>query len=223
MELLFDSANLADLAELVPVYPVAGVTTNPTILKAEGRVDFYEHLRAIRAIIGPERGLHAQVVAPDPAGMVAEAHRLREHLGPDVYVKVPVTEPGLAALRQLADEGIGVTATAVYSKTQGILAVAAGARYVAVYVNRMEGLGIDPAATIASLARFIERDGAPCTILGASFKNVTQVHAALDAGAGAVTVAPSLFRDALSTAGVLNAVEAFAQDWRDTFGTTTLP
>ena len=58
MDILFDTANLDDIERLTPIYPVTGVTTNPTILKAEGRVDFYEHFRRIREIIGPDRTLH---------------------------------------------------------------------------------------------------------------------------------------------------------------------
>ena len=38
MDILFDTANLDDIKRLTPIYPVTGVTTNPTILKAEGRV-----------------------------------------------------------------------------------------------------------------------------------------------------------------------------------------
>ncbi len=91
MEILFDTANLTVLEDLVPLYPVAGVTTNPTILAKEGRLDVYEHLRRIRKIIGPERSLHIQVLAQDADGMVADAHRLLEQVDDKVFVKVPTT------------------------------------------------------------------------------------------------------------------------------------
>ena len=48
MEILFDTANLADIEAMTPIYPVSGVTTNPTIIRAEGRIDFYPHFRRIR-------------------------------------------------------------------------------------------------------------------------------------------------------------------------------
>ena len=65
MEILFDTANLAAIEEMTPFYPVSGVTTNPTILKAEGPLDFYNHFLEIRKIIGAERTLHIQVLAQD--------------------------------------------------------------------------------------------------------------------------------------------------------------
>ncbi|MDR0285159.1 MAG: fructose-6-phosphate aldolase [Propionibacteriaceae bacterium] len=223
MEILFDTANLADLEELVPIYPVAGVTTNPTILKAEGKVDFYEHVHRIREIIGPRRTLHIQVLAQDADGIVDDAHRLLERVDSQVYAKIPTTEQGIAAMRRLSEEGIGVTATAVYSKTQGILAIAAGASYVAPYFNRMESLDIDTTATIKALSRFIERHGAKCKVMAASFKNVAQVSAAFEAGAAAVTVPPRLLQAALHAPDILQAVETFGADWYETFGTPGLP
>ncbi|HEY3545927.1 MAG TPA: fructose-6-phosphate aldolase [Propionicimonas sp.] len=223
MEILFDTANLTDIEEMTPFYPVSGVTTNPTIIKAEGRIDFYNHLRRIREIIGPDRTLHIQVLAQDADGIVADAHRLLDQVDGNVFAKIPTTEQGIRAMRLLKDEGIGVTATAIYSKTQGMLAIAAGADYIAPYFNRMESLDIDTSATIKSLAKFIDRHGAKCKIMAASFKNVAQVSAAFEAGAAAVTLPPFLLRAALGAPDVVQAVNAFAQDWYDTFGTTTLP
>lgn len=223
MEILFDTANLADIEQMTPMYPMSGVTTNPTIIKAEGRIDFYPHFRQIRQAIGPDRTLHIQVLAQDADGIIADAHRLLEMVDDRVFVKIPTTEQGIKAMRLLREEGIGVTATAIYSKTQGILAIAAGANYIAPYFNRMESLDIDTVATIKSLARFIDRHGASCKIMAASFKNVAQVSAAFEAGAQAVTLAPQLLRAALGASEVTQAVNAFANDWHDTFGTDSLP
>lgn len=223
MEILFDTANLADIEKLTPYYPVSGVTTNPTIIKAEGRIDFYNHFRRIREIIGTGRTLHIQVLAQTADGIVADAHRLLDQVDDQVFVKIPTTEQGIRAMRLLKDEDIGVTATAIYSKTQGMLAIAAGADYIAPYFNRMESLDIDTSATIKSLAKFIDRHGASCKIMAASFKNVAQVSAAFEAGAAAVTLPPALLRASLAAPDVTQAVNAFADDWYETFGSHELP
>ena len=223
MEILFDTANLNAIETMTPIYPVAGVTTNPTIIKAEGRIDFYPHFRRIRSIIGRERTLHVQVLARDADGIIADAHRLLDQIDENVYVKIPTNEQGIKAMTALKREGVRVTATAIYSKTQGILAIAAGADYIAPYFNRMESLDIDTSSTIKSLAKFIDRQGADCKIMAASFKNVAQVSAAFEAGAHAVTVHPTLLRAALATPDVNQAVDAFASDWLDTYGTDSLP
>ena len=223
MKILFDTANLAVLEEMVPLYPLAGVTTNPTILTKEGRIDVYKHLRQIRRLIGPDRSLHIQVLASGADAMVEEAHRMIEQVDDQVFVKVPTTEQGLRAIRLLKDEGVRVTATAIYSKVQGMLAIAAGADYLAPYFNRMESQGADARATVSSLAQFAERHGTDCAVMVASFKNVAQVSDAFDSGATAVTVPPALLREALTAPAVTQAVAAFTQDWSQVFGTTTLP
>ena len=56
-----------------------------------------------------------------------------------------------------------------------------------------------------------------------SFKNVAQVSAAFEAGAAAVTLPPALLRAALGAPDITQAVNSFANDWYETFGTTTLP
>lgn len=109
MDILFDTANLGDIERLTPIYPVTGVTTNPSILKAEGKVDFYAHLRRIREIIGPNRTLHVQVLAKDARGMIDDAHRLLDRIDENVYPKIPTTEAGIAAMRHLKEEGVKVT------------------------------------------------------------------------------------------------------------------
>ncbi|AQP45338.1 fructose-6-phosphate aldolase [Tessaracoccus flavus] len=223
MDILFDTANLDDIERLTPIYPVTGVTTNPSILKAEGKIDFYPHMRRIREIIGPNRTLHVQVLAKTAQGMIDDAHRLLDKIDADVYPKIPTTEAGIAAMRHLKEEGVKVTATAIYSKTQGFLAIATGVDYLAPYYNRMQSLDIDTRGTIEVLAGFIKRFDAPGKIMAASFKNVAQVSHALESGADAVTLSPKLLRAALSAPDIDRAVDDFIKDWKAIYGTTELP
>ena len=223
MELLFDTANLAEIEALCAIYPVAGITSNPTIIKAEGKIDFYAHFQGVRQLIGTDRTLHVQVLATTTKGIIGDAKLLLDGIDGGVLVKIPTTEPGLAAMRQLKADGVRVTATAVYSKAQGMMAILAGADYIAPYFNRMEAIGVDAASTINSLVRFAERAGTGSKVMPASFKNIAQVCASIDAGVPAITVPPRLIRDALGTADVLGAVQGFVTDWQLTFGTCELP
>jgi len=221
IEILLDTASLSSIEAMIGVYPIAGITCNPTVIRAEGKIDFYPHFRRIREMIGSGT-LHIQVLAKDTRGIIDDAHRLLEGVDDQIYIKIPTTEPGLRAMRQLKSEGVHVTATAIYSKTQGMLALATGVDYVAAYFNRMEALDIDATANIASLIQIAKRGKFATTVMAASFKNVAQVCAAAEIGAS-VTVPPNLLRAALCTPDVIQAVESFADDWKATFGTETLP
>lgn len=81
MEFMLDTVNLAEIKKWAQILPLAGVTSNPTIIKREGELDFFEHLKKVRELIGPQPSLHVQVVAKDTAGMVAEAKKLQAELG----------------------------------------------------------------------------------------------------------------------------------------------
>ena len=77
MEFMLDTVNLAEIKKWAQILPLAGVTSNPTIIKREGELDFFEHLKKVRELIGPQPSLHVQVVAKDTAGIVAEAKKLQ--------------------------------------------------------------------------------------------------------------------------------------------------
>lgn len=83
--------------------------------------------------------------------MVKEAHAILKNVDDAVYIKIPTTEEGLKAMRALKAEGVHVTATAIYSKIQGFMAIACGADFIAPYYNRMENLDIDSCDTIAGI------------------------------------------------------------------------
>ena len=215
MEFLFDSANLEAIQTYSACFPITGVTSNPSILKAEGKIDLFEHMRKIRQIIGPEKTLHMQVIAEDCEGMLKEAHAILKNVDDAVYIKIPTTEEGLKAMRALKAEGVHVTATAIYSKIQGFMAIAP-------YYNRMENLDIDSCDTIAAFRQMIDEDDSNTKILAASFKNIAQVTNALLAGAHTATLQPALLHDAFGMAAIKKAVDDFHADWVNIHGDVSI-
>lgn len=218
MEFMLDTANLADIEKFNALIPIAGVTSNPSIVKKEGKIGFFDHMKQIRTIIGMEKSLHVQVVAADFAGIMADAKAIAEGIDPEVYVKVPVTQAGLRAIQELKKQGRNVTATAIYTKFQAYLAIAAEADYIAPYFNRMENLNIDAKAAITEMAKEIERTGSKTKILAASFKNVAQVNTALECGAQSATMGADIIQQAFAMPSIRQAVADFTRDWEDVFG-----
>ncbi|MFZ2476914.1 MAG: transaldolase family protein, partial [Lactococcus raffinolactis] len=92
---------------------------------------------------------------------------------------------------------------------------------IAPYFNRMENLNINPVDLITELAREIERTGSTSKILAASFKNVGQVNAALEAGAQASTFGVDILVSALAMPSINKAVVDFTADWETSFGEGT--
>ena len=90
MEFMLDSANLAELQHGCEYYPVDGITTNPSILKAEIPINYFEHLKKIQAIAGTGT-FHVQLGKMTFEEMVEEAKTIWAELGKEVYRKIPVT------------------------------------------------------------------------------------------------------------------------------------
>jgi len=218
MEFMLDTLNLEEIKKWSEVLPLAGVTSNPTIAKKEGQIDFFKRIQEVREVIGQDPSIHVQVVAQDFEGILKDAQEIRRQAGTDIYVKVPVTVEGLKAIKVLKAEGYHITATAIYTVMQGLLAIQAGADYLAPYYNRMENLNIESDDVIKQLAEAIDRQGSSSKILAASFKNVAQVNRALANGAQAVTAGPDVFAAAFSMPSIQKAVEDFANDWFETQG-----
>jgi transaldolase len=220
-ELMVDTANLEEIRESLENWPVCGVTSNPSILKKEGDIQVFPRLAEIRKLCGVERSLHVQVVSNTTEEILQEAKYILDTFGKDTYIKIPVSPAGLPAIKALAAQGVNITATAIYSTMQGILAALAGAKYLAVYVNRMENNCADPEKTIAELRDFLDGSGCQGKILAASFKNVAQITGAYAAGAHSVTVPPALIQSALGMASIQEAVAGFKQDFEAIHGENT--
>ena len=218
MQYLLDTANLHDIKLYTEVFPVSGVTSNPSIVKNEGSINFFEHMKSIRKIIGMNRSLHIQVTCPDYDGMMKDAAAILSNVDSEIYIKIPVTIDGIRAIKTLKSQGHNVTATAIYSKTQGLLAMEAGADYIAPYYNRMENMGVNPEEVINAFADMIATYNYDTKILAASFKNAGQVDKAFLSGSQTATLAPSILVDALNQSTITKAVDDFNADWYSTFG-----
>lgn len=222
MELMLDTANLSEIERALDTYPISGVTSNPSILKAEGGVPFFPHMQKIRALIGDERSLHVQVISHDADTIIAEARRILRELGPTTFVKIPVTDEGLKAIRILASEQVNITATAIYTTMQGILAMLSGARYLAVYYNRMLNIDIDAAKVIKELSSLLWANSTKTQVLAASFKNISEITTAYAQGASCCTVPYSLLATGLSMPSITKAVSDFSANWEQVYGNRSL-
>lgn len=221
MEFMLDTVNIEQIIHYQSIVPIAGVTSNPTILKKNAVDQFYPHLQKVKQVIGTST-LHVQVTGETTKEMVADAEAIRHHLGKDTYIKIPVNAQGLAAINQLKSEGAKITATAIYSEFQGYLAINAGVDYLAPYVNRMTNLGIDAIKIIAAFAQVINKNNSKSKILAASFATIEQVNQTIHAGAHAVTIDPTLIEQALKMPAIQQAVKVFQQDWQKNFNTNTV-
>ncbi len=188
MEYLADTANIDELKDLLDYYPLEGVTTNPTILKEAGK-PLSVILPELIKLFG-NKMLHVQMISENSADMVreAEAYKKKFALGDNFYVKIPVTREGYKAMSILKQKGFNVTATAVFTQQQALVAAKAGADYIAPYVNRLDNISSHGIEVVGHIVNNIKTYNLSAKVLAASFKTVDQVHRVSNSGCHAATI-----------------------------------
>lgn len=215
--MFIDTANLSQIKEMLQFNQFEGVTTNPKLLLKEGQPRF-EQLTKIRAL--KPGVLFVQLVGDTKDELLADYHELRRRF-PDtddtrMAFKVPLFEPGYQAISAIRDEKPDecLLGTAVYSTRQGFMACVVDCDYIAPYVNRMEQLDIDPYKMIAETHSFYQSTDTHIKIIGASFKNASQVMAAIKAGAANVTISYDIFKQLMTNAAANDAIRVFNEEGR---------
>lgn len=224
MEYMLDTVCLNSIEKYMNVVPIKGITSTPSIIKREGKIDFIPHMKRTLEIIGDDRTLHMQVVAKELEGMIDDAKRIWNQIGEEVYVKIPASKAGLNALSILKKEHANcrITTSAVYTKLQAFLALESGADYVAVYTNRSENIGIDPFDIISSATEYTKRNALNGKIMASSIKNAMQITEAIESGADAVTFSPEILEDFFDLAATKQAIEHFTSDWENLYQTKNI-
>lgn len=217
MKLIIDDANIEKIKKIYEYYPVDGVTTNPTILAKSGR-EPYKVLKEIREFIGAEAQLHVQVVAKTAEGMIEDANRIIRELGKNTYVKIPAVPEGFKAMKELKREGVLLTATAIYTPMQAMLAAKCGADYAAPYVNRIDNMGYNGIQVAKKIHSIFKINGFQTEVLAASFKNSQQILELCEFGIGAITASTDVIDGLVKNASIDAAVDDFTMDFENLTG-----
>jgi fructose-6-phosphate aldolase 2 len=205
---LADTANIVEIKELFRYYPMEGVTTNPTILSHAGK-PLSQIIPEIQECIG-NKMLHVQTISEKADDILQEAKKYRDYFGlnSNYYVKIPVTREGFRAIHLVKDAGMNVTATAIFTQQQAIVAANAGADFVAPYVNRLDNIvshGID---VVSDIVKVFNLFNMPTKVLAASFKNVDQIYRVSMVGCHSVTasfeVLSALMNHPMTDKGVMD-------------------
>jgi len=212
MLFFLDTADVKEIETGLAWGLVDGVTTNPTLIAKEGK-PYLATVQAIaRLVPGPVSG---EVLATDLAGMIEQGRRLAG-LAENVVVKVPLTPPGLSAVRELAKEGIRCNVTLCFSAAQALLVAKAGAAYVSPFVGRLDDVGDRGMALIEEIMPIYSHYGFDTQVLVASVRHPIHVVEAAALGADVATipfkVLEQLFRHPLTDLGL----ERFLADWGKT-------
>jgi transaldolase len=150
VKLFADGAEKAAMLELYANPAIKGFTTNPTLMRKAGITDYEAFARDILQAI-PDRPISLEVFADEFSEMERQARQITAW-GPNVYVKIPVTNtsgsPCYGVVKRLSHEGIKLNVTAILTLEQVravVDALAGGApANVSVFAGRVADTGRDP-------------------------------------------------------------------------------
>jgi transaldolase len=220
MRLFLDTANVEHISHGVRLGVITGVTTNPSLVSQEGKVDYKQLVQKICSIVpGP---VSTEVLSTDVAGMIAEARQIAKWAD-NVAVKIPASLEGIEATHQLSQENIKVNLTLCFSINQALLGAAAGAAYISPFVGRLDDIGEDGMRLIREIVEVFKKyPDIKTEIIAASVRHPKHCVEAAQAGAPIATipyqVLLQMIRHPLTDIGI----SRFREDWHKVMGETKI-
>lgn len=209
MKIFIDTADVEAIRRAKAMGFVSGVTTNPSLIAAEGK-GFHTVIKEIASIVdGP---VSAEVLSETAEEMIAEGQVLAG-LDPHVVVKIPMTEEGMKAVSALSDMGIRSNVTLIFSAGQALLAARAGASYVSPFVGRIDDIGWDGVELIRTIADIFRLHKIKTEIIAASVRKPQHVAQCALAGADIATVPYQVLMDTLKHPLTDIGIARFKADW----------
>jgi transaldolase len=178
---------------------IAGFTTNPTLMRKSGVVDYATFAKEVLAEV-TDHPISFEVVTDDFDEMRRQA-RLIASWGANVYVKIPVTntrgESSADLVRELSLEGLRLNVTALLSLRQvGTVARAledGPGGVVSVFAGRIADTGRDP-VPVMTAALEVLADHPRLELLWASPREILNVVQADSIGCHIITVTHDLLK-----------------------------
>lgn len=198
IQLFADAADIPSLEAYSRDTRISGFTTNPTLMKKAGIIDYIPFAQEALRLVSP-RPLSLEVFADDLDGMEYQA-RLLSGLGYNVFVKIPITttsgEPTAPLVKKLAAVGLRLNVTAILTLDQ----VAEASRalgntpsFVSVFAGRIADTGRDPMPLMAQAVKILSPYPKQA-LIWASPRELLNVIQAAQVGCHVITATPDILK-----------------------------
>jgi transaldolase len=209
VKLFLDTANLEEIRQAKAWGVLSGCTTNPTLLSKEHN-DWQKQMKEVcNEVPGP---VSLETTETEGDAIFEQGLKLAA-VADNAVVKVAMTPDGLSAGRRLADRGIPVNVTLVFSSAQALLAAEIGATYVSPFLGRLDDVGSDGLALLSEICEIYQAQEYDTLVLAASLRHPVHVVEAARMGADVATmpfeVFSKLVKHPLTDAGLTK----FLDDW----------
>jgi len=210
MKIFLDTADVAAIRRASAGGILDGVTTNPSHLAKAGNL-FEDIIEEICRLVPGHVSVEA--VADSTEGLLAEALRLSA-LAPQIVIKIPMTPEGLRAVPELERKHrVRTNVTMVFSPTQALLAMKAGASFVSIVLSRLENVGIESDRLIEDTVTIKRQYGFASEVIAGSLKSQPTLLHCLRAGVDIATIPEELFNLLFKHPLTETGLAQFGRDW----------
>jgi len=218
MKIFLDTADTRIIGKhFIETGLIDGITTNPTLIMKSGQNPDTVYFDLVKLGV---KDISMEVVSNTSQGMLEEAERLINKFHDVVTIKVPCTREGLIACKQLADRGIRVNVTLIFSASQAILSAKAGAKYISPFVGRVDDQRFGGCNLIRRIKEVLPVHVAAQynlpEILSASIRSVADVEHSFAQGADICTMPPKIFEAMYNHILTDKGLELFDIDYQKT-------
>lgn len=144
--------------------------------------------------------------------MIEEAKELAK-IHKNIIIKVPMTEEGLIAVKELHAMGIKTNVTLVFTSTQALLAAKAGASYVSPFLGRLDDISTNGLNLIEEIMDIFNNYDYDTEVIAASIRHPMHVVECARLGCDIATVPYKVFKQMLHHPLTDSGIERFLKDW----------
>ena len=214
MKFFIDTANIDEISELSEMGVVDGVTTNPSLIYKSGR-DFKEVIKEIARIVsGP---ISAEVTSLDKNEMIDQGLELSK-IANNIVIKVPLTEHGLIACKNLSKKSVKVNVTLCFSSSQSLIGAKMVATYISPFIGRLDDISNEGLNLIEEIINIYNNypDRLNTEVLVASIRSPLQVAQVAQMGADVATIPPKIIKQMIKHPLTDIGLNSFMEDWKKT-------
>ena len=197
MKFFLDSAIVDEIQYALDMWDIDGVTTNPRHVNVSGK-PFMTVIKEIAEIFkGTDKAVSVEVNPHHDnwEEMVVEAEKLAA-ISPNFVIKLPAIEAGFKAIPVLADKGIRVNLTLVFSAVQALQAMRMGAYFVSPFIGWKESNAEEIRDFVSDVVTIRDNFGFASEIIVSAVRNGRQIADAAVMGADIVTAGFDVYKDA---------------------------
>lgn len=199
IKLFADGADAATIEVLRPDHNIKGWTTNPTLMRKAGVKNYKEFAKYFLAL-EKERPISFEVFADDFDEMERQAREIATW-GPNVYVKIPITNTkrkySYDLIQSLSRDGIKVNVTAVMTSQQVKYSTWALSlntpAYISIFAGRIADTGVDPLPLMRDAVNYL-RTSPNIELIWASPRELLNVFQAESVGCHIITATSDILK-----------------------------